>query len=141
MKALLAQINWRPSNRDLRIFALALACLMCMLTLVGRLHYGQMPEYGPSALQAAVAAIILGLVCPPTLLWPYRLWMSITTPLFFVFQTLALSLVFYLVLTPVGLFFRLIGRDPLNRKFDPDQDSYWAPHSTPADRKRYFRQY
>ena len=64
MKALLAQVNWRPSNRDLRIFPLAIACLMGMLTLIGRLRYGQMPEYGASALRAALAAVLLGLACP-----------------------------------------------------------------------------
>jgi hypothetical protein len=139
VKALLAQVNWRPSNRDLRIFALAIACLMGMLTLIGRLRYGQMPEYGASALRAALAAVLLGLACPTSLLWPYRLWMSITTPLFLVFQTLVMARVFYLVLTPVGLFFRLIGRDPLNRRFASKQDRYWLPHSPPSD--RYFRQY
>ncbi|MFT5127475.1 MAG: hypothetical protein ACI8W8_001078 [Rhodothermales bacterium] len=141
MKALLAQINWQPNSRELRIFSTALACLMLMLTLVGRLYGGEMPEYGPSALSAAVAAVLLGTVCPQTLLWPYRLWMSITTPIFLLVQTLALSLVFYLVFTPVGLFFRLIGRDSLRRKFEPEQTSYWLPHTAPSDRKRYFRQY
>ena len=36
-----------------------------------------------------------------------------------------LAIIFFLVVTPVGLFFRVIGRDPLNRKLDPNAKTYW----------------
>jgi hypothetical protein len=52
-----------------------------------------------------------------------------------------MALVFYGLFTPMGLLFRLIGRDPLNRRFDPTAQTYWTPHQTVTDGRRYFRQF
>jgi hypothetical protein len=35
-----------------------------------------------------------------------------------------MALCYFLILTPVGLIVRLV-RDPLNRNWRPEQDSYW----------------
>jgi len=37
-----------------------------------------------------------------------------------------LALLYYLVITPVGLVSRLV-RDPLRRRWDSRADSYWVP--------------
>jgi hypothetical protein len=49
--------------------------------------------------------------------------------------------VFYGVLTPIGLLMRLFGRDPLNRTFDRSATSYWIEHDPGSDLDRYFQQY
>jgi len=36
-----------------------------------------------------------------------------------------LILFFYAVLSPIAFFFKLIGRDKLKRKVDPDCETYW----------------
>jgi hypothetical protein len=58
-----------------------------------------------------------------------------------VISFLILSGLYYLLLTPVSLVFRLLGRDALRRQFDPQADSYWIPHEMPKDKKSYFRQF
>lgn len=48
---------------------------------------------------------------------------------------------FYLVLTPLGLILQLRRRDPLQRRLDPDRDSYWQrPENdwSDADLRRQF---
>jgi hypothetical protein len=35
-----------------------------------------------------------------------------------------LGVVFYGLLTPMGLAMRILGKDPLHRQFDPNSDSY-----------------
>jgi hypothetical protein len=45
------------------------------------------------------------------------------------------------MLTPVALFFRLTGRDPLRRQLDPSAPSYWTAKEQPQDMRRYLRQY
>jgi hypothetical protein len=45
------------------------------------------------------------------------------------------------VFTPIGLFFRLIGRDPLHRRFQPEADTYWVGRRPATDVRRYFRQF
>src|SRR5204863_7614358 len=51
------------------------------------------------------------------------------------------AVVYYGVFTPVGLLFRLIGRDVLRRQFDRDAETYWKPVDAPPDARRYFRQF
>jgi hypothetical protein len=47
---------------------------------------------------------------------------------------------FYLVLTPVGLLLRLLGKDPLHRKPDRSAASYWVKRAPEKiDPERYER--
>jgi hypothetical protein len=48
---------------------------------------------------------------------------------------------YYLLLTPVGLVFRLIGRDPLRRRFDRNATTYWIARRPPETSDRYFHQF
>ena len=52
-----------------------------------------------------------------------------------------LAVFYYLLITPVGLFFRLTGRDILQRKFDASAESYWHPRRPAGNIKRYFNQF
>ena len=63
-------------------------------------------------------------------------------PIGFVVSHIILAAVYYLVLTPVGLVMRLVGYDPMKRRFDRDGSSYWiARDPSGVDSKRYFRQF
>ena len=62
----------------------------------------------------------------------------ITTPIGWLVSRLLLVLVFSCLFTPIGLFFRLIGRDALNRQFDPNRESYWSPKQTARNLRSYF---
>src|SRR3546814_4000070 len=44
-----------------------------------------------------------------------------------------MALVFFIAVTPTALLLRLFGKDPLNRRFDPDAPSYWIPRDAEAD--------
>jgi hypothetical protein len=52
-----------------------------------------------------------------------------------------LGVMWYLVITIVALIFRLLGKDPLQRKWDRSAASYWQDYPATADRERYFRQF
>jgi hypothetical protein len=65
----------------------------------------------------------------------------LTLPIGFVVSFILLAVFYYLVITPIGLVFRLMGRDPLCRKFDNTTDSYWLPHKPVETVDRYFRQF
>ena len=49
-------------------------------------------------------------------------------------------MLFFGLFTPVGLFFKLIGRDALTRRYIPEQGSYWEPKPGAADIRSYLRQ-
>ena len=58
-----------------------------------------------------------------------------------VLSHVVLAVLFYGLLTPIALFFRLIGRDPLKRRWEPEQKSYWVDLPEAFDKKDYFRQF
>lgn len=54
---------------------------------------------------------------------------------------LILGLFFFLVLTPVGLLMRLLGKDVLGEKLDPTTDSYWKKVEDAEDPQMMERQF
>ncbi len=62
-------------------------------------------------------------------------------PIGFVVSSVLMALVFYGIITPVGLVFRVLRRDPLNRRFDGNTGSYWVPHHQVEELERYFKQF
>jgi hypothetical protein len=65
----------------------------------------------------------------------------VSYPIGFVVSHLALAVLFFGILTPVGLLFRLLGRDPLARRFEPDQSSYWVELPKITSKEDYFKQF
>ena len=67
--------------------------------------------------------------------------MVLAFPIGWTVSLLLLALVYYAVFTPIAVVFRLIGRDALVLRRQPDAASYWREHEAPADVRRYFRQF
>lgn len=66
----------------------------------------------------AVGAVllVLGLTAPAVLKYPSAAWWKLAMVLGYVNARVILTVAFALVLTPMGLLWRLIGRDPLSRR-------------------------
>ena len=73
----------------------------------------------PGALLAAV-----GLVMPGVLKHVYRGWMWVGHVMGWVNTRIILGILFYGMLTPMGVFMKLTGRDPMRRKLEPDAKTY-----------------
>ncbi len=71
----------------------------------------------------------------------YSLWMTVVYPIGWVVSHLMMLIVFYLVITPVGLIMRLCGRDSMTRVFESSRTSYWIEHDPAGNIDRYFRQF
>lgn len=65
----------------------------------------------------------------------------VSYPIGYVVSFVLMAIFFYGVVTFVAIVFRLIGRDALKRKFEPEASTYWTPHASPASIKRYFQQF
>ena len=65
----------------------------------------------------------------------------VTFPIGWIVSRLVLGFVFYGLFAPLGLLFRLMGRDPLQLRRRPNATTYWLTKPAPTDPKRYFRQY
>lgn len=83
------------------------------------------------------ALILLGLVFPKALIQPNRAWMKLAEVLAFIMTRLILGIVFFLIVTPIGVVKRLFGWDPLSRR-EGRSVTYWKPYS---ERQRDPRHY
>ena len=72
------------------------------------------------------AMMILGVVLPVVLHPFYVVWMRIAEVLAWVNTRLILSLIFLLMITPIGLIMKLLGKDPIAKRADPAKKSYWV---------------
>lgn len=131
-------INWHPSNRQVRTFGLAsLVALPLAAALWTR---GSLSAMG-------WAVVIGGLLATIGIAWPRGLrpllvaMNVVAAPLALVIHDLVLSLAFFLVFVPVGLVFRLFGRDPLQLKIDRSAGTYWQPKKQARDVRSYFRRW
>jgi hypothetical protein len=69
----------------------------------------------------------------PSLLRPLNLaWMRFGLLLARITNPLILGLLFYLVLTPMALILRLLGKDLLRLRRDPGAPSYWIERNPPG---------
>ncbi|MDX2231896.1 MAG: SxtJ family membrane protein [Leptolyngbyaceae cyanobacterium bins.349] len=73
-----------------------------------------------------VAAILisLALLAPSALRPVYRVWMRIGEIIGAIETRLILGIIFYSLLTPMGLVMRLLGHDPMQRKLTTNSNSY-----------------
>jgi hypothetical protein len=88
----------------------------------------------------AVVPGLAGLLVPQVIRPLFVALMALTYPIGWVVSKVLLLVLYYGVFTPVGLVFRLIGRDALKRGFQPGQPTYWVPKPAAADLASYFRQ-
>ena len=115
-------ISARLSQRDLRRFAFTIAIPMILLAVLSAWRGHTFP---PALLGgAAVALLGLGLASPAILRPVHRFWMGMAEALGWFNTRLLLSLVYFLMMTPIGIVMRMVGRDPLNRRLN-DRPSYW----------------
>jgi len=85
------------------------------------------------ALALAVGLIVPALVLPRSLTYVYRIWMAAAEILGWINTRIILSIVFYGIVTPMGFVMRRLGRDPMQRRYEPHATTYRVPKpSRPA---------
>lgn len=143
-------IDWKPGERHLRGFGTACVVAFGALGAWALWRHSVFGvSLGPEAAQR-VAGVLWGLaaVCG-VLRWAAPVWLrplyvgltAVSLPIGFVMSHLVVGIVFFGVVTPIALVFRLMGRDPLQRKFDRSAATYWTRRSRVVDLARYYRQF
>lgn len=135
-----SDIQFQPTKKVLRQFAAA----WLLFLLVWAAHQWLARGHQKAALVLAALAIVvggLGLAVPATIRWLYVGCMIVAFPVGWVVSQVMLAILYFCVITPVALFFRLRGRDLLHRAPPREGASFWTTKSLPEDVRRYFRQY
>jgi hypothetical protein len=136
----LIEIDWNPGRRQLRVFGLSALAASVVLAGVFVLLWGLALIWAVVVLVIGVAILLCSLVSPRAARVVHIALSAVGLPIGFVFSFILLAAFYFLLLTPIALVFRLMGRDPLHRKFDSAADSYWISRKPTASLDRYFHQ-
>jgi len=119
--------NISSSARDLRKFALAVGI---PLALIGAFLLWRERGYYWYFFAAGALLIALGVFVPTVLKPLQKVWMAFSIIMGWFMTRLILAVLFFLVLTPMALLLRLLGKDLLNIKLDRNSSqSYWIPRA------------
>jgi hypothetical protein len=139
------EIDWNPDltkRREFgRVLFIGFDLIAALLLLADWLAL--IPLSKPLFLGAVVGAFLglLAWLFPRYARPLYVVWYALGACVGIVTSNLLLTAAYYIILTPFALFFRLIRRDPLHRRYDPGAKSYWESVEPDVDPKRYFRQF
>jgi len=135
-----SDIPFAPSSRTLRQFA------GLWLAFFGAIACWQAFTSGNSILifglaVLAVAIGVPGLIKPLWIRPIYVGWMVLTFPIGWTISHILLAIIYYGVFTPIGLVFKLMGRDALRLLPRPNETTYWVPKCMPVDVRSYFKSF
>ena len=115
--------NIKSTSKELREFGLLVGGILVLIAAFGLYHHR---PWAPAVIIIGAALVVLGVVFPKLLLPAHKVWMSIAVVLGAVMSRVVLTLLFYLVLTPVSLLARATGKRFLELGFKEDSASYWV---------------
>jgi len=128
-------------KKDLLVFGYGLGLIAAIFGIAGWFKHG----FGLAVIVLLLCSIIF--VAVTALNWRalkpgYAAWMRVTTLIGGVVTTVVLSIVFFLIFTPIGIFLKLTGRDHLQRNFLNKATSYWEKRNKSMFQKeRYHQQF
>ena len=135
------QINRNPNSRQLKHFGWIWMSFVAVFGLVAWLKFDNM-AVARGLWMAAVVVPLLGWAVPAIMRLVFLGMSFLAWPIGFVVSHVVLAVVYYLVVTPIGLLMRVFGYDSMKKTFDGEATTYWVPRAIEeVDVKRYFRQY
>ncbi len=135
----LTEDNPQATSRTLREFA-----GLCVLFFGGIAcwqWFGR--EHAGAALVNGILALglgMLGLLRPQALRPLFVGWMALAAPIGWAVSHVILAVLFYGLFTPIHLIFKLVGQDPLFRRFPTEQETCWTRKEAAPGIQSYFRQ-
>lgn len=87
----------------------------------------------------AGASIVLGLAQPHLLKWVFICLQYLTWPIGFLVSYTLLAIIFFFLITPLGLLLRLFGYDPMD--YRKRNGSIWRLRQSMIEQSSYFRQF
>jgi large-conductance mechanosensitive channel len=81
---------------------------------------------------AGALLLLLGIVAPSRLSTIKRLWLKLGTTIAILVNPIILALLFFLVVTPMAVVMRILGKRPLNLAPDRTAATYWIERRPPG---------
>ena len=125
----------KTGKKDLRSFGVTIGIIL--LLVAGFLFYKEKESF-QIFLYIAGTFIGLGLIIPIILKPIYIAWMTFAVVLGWFMTRVILSLLFYVIITPIGLVLRIFGKDFLELKKQAVQGSYWNQRDSNLEKNQNY---
>jgi predicted membrane protein len=124
-----------------RKFGVVMAVAITVLGLIRWAIHG-FAHFPILLISIAAVFLFLGLLAPKVLQPVLYVWMKFALAINWFMTRFLLFIAFATMFVPVAIFFRLTGKDPLNRAWLPESESYWEePEEQPTEIERYLNQF
>ena len=114
--------NIKSKKSDIRKFGITISIIL--MIIAGFLFWKEKESY-QIFLTVGTILFVLGILVPAVLKPIYWIWMIFATILGWMMTRVILSLLFYIIITPIGLIPRFFGKQFLELKWDKSKESYW----------------
>ena len=112
----------KESRKDLRKFGISVGLVLLIISTM--LFYFDKPFF-IYLFAAGTFLFITGLLFPSALKPLNKIWMILAIVLGYFMSRVILVILYYLVLTPIGLLAKIFGKKFLTLKFKENKNSYW----------------
>ena len=127
----------KPTPRVLRQFAGAWLIFFLVLSATAFWKRHNIPAGYTFAIVALFG--IVGLIKPNVLRLPFMVASLVAVPMGWLMSQIILAAMFYGVITPIGFFLRIRGRDTLQIRSQPQQSTFWIKRGPQPPPDRYSR--
>ncbi len=116
-----------------RAFGCTVGTIFLLLGAVRALVAETIPPIAYAPFVMGVALLLVGVFAPSYLSKLNRLWVTIGVTIAKLVNPIILALLFFLVVAPMALFMRIVGRRPLRLLPDRTAATYWIEREVPAE--------
>ena len=113
--------NIKSTKKDWKSFGFVIGIIF---SIIGAFLFYKEIEFSVYFWCAGLFFVTLGLSFPSILKPIYLIWMIFAVIIGWVMTRIILSVLFYLIISTIGIFARLVGKDFLNLKSE-NNESYW----------------
>ena len=112
----------QADTKELRMFGLMVGGIFSIIGLWPVLVRSESPRIW--AISVGSALVGLGLALPSSLKHVHRIWMKIGHALGLINTRILLGVIFFGLITPMGVVMRLFGKDSMHRVLAPEANTY-----------------
>jgi len=114
--------NIKSDKKELKKFGITIGSALLLISALLFIYESPSARY---FMGGGFAFGIIAQIFPILFLPLQKIWMAFAVVMGFIMTRIILSILFYLVITPINIISRLFGKDFLNLKIEKEKKSYW----------------